>query len=93
MKSFNTQCARKSARQRVTWQDTNSKHKIASGDNHQVERNGNDKEITNTLFVSLVNQSGKDLSEDLCFPLDIRLSFASFECLMPEGEEYIRDEK
>ena len=93
VKSFNTQCARKSARQRVTGQDTNSKHKIASGDNHQAEQSGNDKEISNALFVSLVNQSSKDLSEDFCLPLDIRLNFASFEFLMPEEEEYIRDEK
>ena len=56
-----------------------SKHRIASGDNHQAERSGNDKEMSNALFVILVNQSCKDLSEDLCFPLDIRLNFASFE--------------
>ena len=69
------------------------KHKVGSDSNHPGEGNGNDREISNELFIALVNQSCKDLSGDLCFPLDICSSLASFEMQMPEEEEYISDEK
>eukprot|EP00112_Aurelia_sp_Birch-Aquarium-sp1_P005457 Seg1619.12 transcript_id=Seg1619.12/GoldUCD/mRNA.D3Y31 product="hypothetical protein" protein_id=Seg1619.12/GoldUCD/D3Y31 len=73
---------------------TNSKHKVDSDDNRdQAEGNGNEKEISNALFITLVNQSCKDLSEDLCFPLDIHSNLANFEFLMQEEEENINDER
>ena len=71
----------------------NSKHKVGSDSNHPGEGNGNDKEISNELLIALVNQSCKDLSGDLCFPLDICSRLASFEMQMPEEEDNISEEK